>query len=147
MLCQCDRVALHNLSRFAPLETFTIKDSFLGIASALCGVATLGLCRALLGDLNWARVPFCFTQTSLFSHLVTIETDKTDRVIYYMGISTNRHAYRHRPNQALGRGICLLVRTAGWHASDPGSIRCRYGLWTFGCIPPALWVCFEYASA
>jgi hypothetical protein len=43
---------------------------------------------------------------------------------------------------SLGRGFGL-VRVAGWHAGDPGSILGRDGLYTFGCIPQR----FESASA
>jgi hypothetical protein len=32
------------------------------------------------------------------------------------------------------RGFGLVVRVAGWHASDPGSILSRDGLYIFGCI-------------
>jgi hypothetical protein len=37
----------------------------------------------------------------------------------------------------LGQGFGLVVRAAGWHVGDPGSILGRDGLYTFGCIPPA----------
>jgi hypothetical protein len=33
-----------------------------------------------------------------------------------------------------GRGFGLVVRAAGWHADDPGSILGRDGLYTFGYI-------------
>jgi hypothetical protein len=39
-------------------------------------------------------------------------------------------------------GFDLVVRAAGWHAGDPGSIPGRDGLYTFGCIPQR----FESAS-
>jgi hypothetical protein len=39
------------------------------------------------------------------------------------------------------RGFGLVVRAAGWHAGDPGSILGR--VYTFGCIPQL----FESASA
>jgi hypothetical protein len=34
-----------------------------------------------------------------------------------------------------GQEFGLVVRAAGWHAGDPGSILGRDGLCTFGCIP------------
>jgi hypothetical protein len=39
--------------------------------------------------------------------------------------------------EGTGGGFGLVVRAAGWHAGDPGSIFTRDGLYTFGCIPPA----------
>jgi hypothetical protein len=44
----------------------------------------------------------------------------------------------HKNNNVARRGFGLVVRAAGWHTSDPGSILGRDGLYTFGCIPPAL---------
>jgi hypothetical protein len=49
------------------------------------------------------------------------------------------------------RGFGLVVRAAGWHAGDPGSILGRDSLYTFGCIPPAPWaflgwICALYKS-
>jgi hypothetical protein len=43
--------------------------------------------------------------------------------------------------RAGARGI--VVRAAGWHAGNPGSITGRDGLYKFGCIPQR----FESASA
>jgi hypothetical protein len=37
----------------------------------------------------------------------------------------------------LGQGFGLVVRAAGWHTGDPGSILGRDGLYTFGCTTPA----------
>jgi hypothetical protein len=42
-----------------------------------------------------------------------------------------------------GQGFGLVVRAAGWHAGDPGSIRGRDSLYTFGCMSQ----CFESALA
>jgi hypothetical protein len=36
---------------------------------------------------------------------------------------------------AVWRGFGLVVRAAGWHVRDPGSILGRDSLYTFGCIP------------
>jgi hypothetical protein len=44
---------------------------------------------------------------------------------------------------AVRRRFGLVVRWAGWHAGDPGSIPGSEGLYTFGCVPQR----FESASA
>jgi hypothetical protein len=42
-----------------------------------------------------------------------------------------------------GRGFGLVVKAAGWHADDLGSIFGRDGLYTIECIPQR----FVYTSA
>jgi hypothetical protein len=47
---------------------------------------------------------------------------------------TNMYLCSH-PLFALGRALGLVVRAAGCHAGEPGSILCRGDLYTFGCTP------------
>jgi hypothetical protein len=127
MLMLGDRVALHGLNRVAPLETWIIKKSFLVIASALCGV---GLCQALLGDL-WARVPFCSTQTYVFSHLVTVETDKTEYFDTQTCTQTQTKPSTWKGNLPCGQNSRLAV----WSSAGTASKHVMY--------TPVLWVCFS----
>jgi hypothetical protein len=47
------------------------------------------------------------------------------------------HVLKHTATCKAGRGFGLVVRAAGWHVNDPGSILGRDGLNTFECIPQA----------
>jgi hypothetical protein len=49
--------------------------------------------------------------------------------------TTSNNSTTQGNNSTLGWGFGLVVRAAGWHAGDPGSILGRDGLHTFGRIP------------